>query len=135
MRDAFYRHLLSGILHQSLCNPTHPYPTSFVSQDGLVQHITYLFHMTGRNLFFSRMDDNAICIKFVTCYCRERHEFLAGKGFAPKLHAFERLAGGLYKDWFDIDQKGQVIFIWETFKLFLIHSNPTLLIQISPVPN
>jgi len=91
--------------------------------------------MTGRNLFFGRMDDTAICIKFVTRYCKEGHEFLAAKGFAPKLHAFESLPGGLYKDLFDADQEGQVIFIWETFKLFLIHSNPTLLIQISLVAN
>ena len=94
-----------------LRNPTHPYPTSFVSRDGLVQHFTYLFHMTGRNLFFGRMDDTAICIKFVTRYCKEGHEFLAAKGFAPKLHAFESLPGGLYKDLFDADQEGQVIFI------------------------
>jgi len=81
-----------------LRNPTHPYPTSFISRDGSVQleRFTYLFHMTGRNLFFGRMDDTAICIKFVTRYCKEGHEFLAAQGFAPKLHAFERLFGGMY---------------------------------------
>jgi hypothetical protein len=79
-----------------LRNPTHPYPTSFVSRDGSVQHFTYVYHMTGRNLFFGLMDDTAICIKFVPRYCKEGHEFLAAKGFAPKLHAFERLPGGLY---------------------------------------
>jgi len=55
--------------------------------------------MKGRNLFFGRMDDadgTAICIKFVSSYCEEGHEFLAAKGFAPKLHAVERLPGGLY---------------------------------------
>ena len=79
-----------------LRNPTHPYPTSFVSRDGSVQHFTYVYHMTGRNLFFGNMDNTAICIKFVPRYCKEGHEFLAAKGFAPKLHAFERLPGGLY---------------------------------------
>jgi hypothetical protein len=79
-----------------LRNPTHPYPTSFISRDGSEQRFTYLFHMTGRNLFFGRVDDAAICIKFVPRYCKEGHEFLAAKGFAPKLHAVERLPGGLY---------------------------------------
>ena len=46
--------------------------------------------------FFGRMDDTAICIKFVTRYCKAGHEFLAVNGFATKLHAFERLPGGLY---------------------------------------
>jgi len=53
-----------------LRNPTHSYPTSFISWDGSLQRFTYLFHMTGRNLFFGRMDDTAICIKFVTRYCK-----------------------------------------------------------------
>ena len=44
-------------------------------------------------------------IKFVTRYCKG-HGFLAAKVFASKLYAFERLPGGLYKDWFDVDQKG-----------------------------
>lgn len=79
-----------------LRNPTHPYPTSFISWDGSVQRFTYLFHMTGRNLFFGHTDDTAICIKFVSRYCKEGHEFLASKGFAPKLHAVQRLPGGLY---------------------------------------
>jgi hypothetical protein len=55
--------------------------------------------MKDCNLFFGRMDDvndTAICIKFVTQYCEEGHEFLAEKGFAPKLHAIKRLLGGLY---------------------------------------
>ncbi|KXN90928.1 hypothetical protein AN958_03203 [Leucoagaricus sp. SymC.cos] len=82
-----------------LRNPTHPYPTSFTSRDGSVNHFIYLVHMKGRNLFLGRMDGvdgTAICIKFVTRYCEEGHEFLAAKGFAPKLHAVERLPGGLY---------------------------------------
>ncbi|KAJ3499972.1 hypothetical protein NLJ89_g9993 [Agrocybe chaxingu] len=82
-----------------LRNPTHPYPTSFTSWDGSAKRFIYLFHMKGRNLFFGRMDDidgTAICIKFVARYCKEGHEFLAAKGFAPKLHAVERLPGGLY---------------------------------------
>ena len=79
-----------------LRNPTHPYPTSFISRDGSVQHFTYLFHMKGRNLFFGNADNTAICIKFVSRYCEKGHEFLAAKGFAPKLHAVQRLHGGLY---------------------------------------
>jgi hypothetical protein len=79
-----------------LRNSTHPYPTSFIPQDGSAQHFTYLFRMTGRNLFFSHMEDTAIYIKFAPCYFKDGHEFLAAKGFAPKLHAFKRLPGGLY---------------------------------------
>lgn len=79
-------------------NPTHPYPTSFTTR-GSVKPFTYLFHMKGRNMFFGHMDNSEatpICIKFVTRYCEEGHEFLAANGFVPKLHAVERLPGGLY---------------------------------------
>jgi hypothetical protein len=55
-----------------LRNPTHPYPTSFISRDGSVQHFTYLFHMTGRNLFFGNADDTAICIRFVSRYLQRK---------------------------------------------------------------
>ena len=82
-----------------LRNPTHPYPTSFTSRDSSVNRFEYLSHMEGCNLFFGRMDGingTAICIKFVARYCKEGHEFLAANGFAPKLHAVERLPGGLY---------------------------------------
>jgi len=81
-----------------LRNPTHPYPASFTSRDSSVC-FKYLFKMKNRNLFFGSMDDinsTAICIKFVTRYCKEGHEFLAAKGLAPNLHAVERLPGGLY---------------------------------------
>jgi len=104
-----------------LRNPTHPYPTSFISQDGSVQRFTYLFHMTGRNLFFGRTDDTAICIKFVPRYCKEGHEFLAAKGFAPKLHAFERLPGGLYMVIMD-DVSDEYVSLFN-----LIRDNPSLL--------
>jgi hypothetical protein len=104
-----------------LRNPTHPYPTSFISRDGSVQRFTYLFHLTGRNLFFGRTDDTAICIKFVTCYCKEGHEFLAAKGFAPKLHAFERLPGGLYMVVMD-DVSDEYVSLFD-----LIRDNPSLL--------
>jgi len=96
--DTYYREY-SANPSLPLRNPTHPYPTSFTSRDGSVNRFIYLFQMKGRNLFFGRMDDadgTAICIKFVTHYCEEGHEFLAAKGFAPKLHAVERLPGGLY---------------------------------------
>ena len=108
----------------SLRNPTHPYPTSFTSQDGLVNHFVYLLHMKGRNLFFGRMDDldgTAICIKFVTRYSKEGHEFLAEKGFAPKLHAFERLPGGLYMVVMD-DVSEEYVSLFN-----LIRDNPGLL--------
>lgn len=52
--------------------------------------------MKPRNLFFGSMDGIPICIKFVTRHCAEAHEFLAVKGFAPKLRNVERLPGGLY---------------------------------------
>ena len=62
---------------------------TFSHMHGSVQRFTYVYHMTGRNLFFGNMDNNtAICIKFVPRYSKEGHEFLAAKGFAPKLHAF-----------------------------------------------
>ena len=96
--DTYY-HEYSANPSFALRNPTHPYPTSFTSRDNSVNRFIYLFHMKGRNMFFGRMDDvngTAICIKFVTRYCKEGHEFLAAKGFAPKLHAVERLPGGLY---------------------------------------
>ena len=104
-----------------LHNLTHPYPTSFVSRVGSVQRFTYVYHMTGRSLFFSNMDNTAICIKFVPHYCKEGHDFLAVKGFAPKLHAFERLMGGLYM--VVMDDVGD-----EYVSLFnLIQDNPCLL--------
>ena len=96
--DTYYREY-SANPSLPLRNPTHPYPTSFTSWDGSVNHFIYLFQMRGRNLFFGRMDNvdgTAICIKFATRYCKEGHQFLAAKGFAPKLHAVERLPGGLY---------------------------------------
>ena len=80
--------------------------------------------MKGRNLFFGRMDDadgTAICIKFVTRYCEEGHEFLAAKGFAPKLHAVERLPGGLYMVVMD-DISEEYVSLFN-----LIRDNPSLL--------
>ncbi|KAF8157793.1 hypothetical protein B0H34DRAFT_844095 [Crassisporium funariophilum] len=96
--DTYYREYVANP-PSPLRNPTHPYPTCFTSRDGSVNRFIYLFQMKGRNLFFGRMDDadgTAICIKFVPRYCEEGHELLAAKGFAPKLHAVERLPGGLY---------------------------------------
>ena len=69
--DTYYSANPSLPLH----NPTHPYPTSFKSEDGLVQHFTYLKHMNGRNLFFGKADDTAICIKFVSRYCENVTSF------------------------------------------------------------
>jgi len=96
--DTYYQDYTANPLGP-LRNPIHPYPTSFTSRDGSVKRFTYLFHMKGRNLFFGRTNDGdgaPICIKFVPRYSKEGHEFLAAKGFAPKLHAVERLPGGLY---------------------------------------
>jgi serine/threonine protein kinase len=80
--------------------PTHPYPTSFTSGDNSEEkHFKYLSKLKGRNLFFGEMHGDggaAICIKFVPRYCKEAHELLAENGFAPKLHAVERLPGGLF---------------------------------------
>ena len=77
--------------------------------------------MTGRNLFFGNMDNTSICIKFVPRYCKEGHEFLAANGFAPKLHAFERLPGGLYMVVMD-DVDDEYVSLFN-----LIRDNPSLL--------
>ena len=79
-------------------NPMHPYSMSFKSWDGSVKEFKYVSGMEGRNLFFGNLDGDgtAVCIKFATRYCEEAHRFLAEKGFAPKLHAVERLPGGQY---------------------------------------
>ncbi len=112
MRDMLVRHLkalrravhslesyYSGNLVSPSHNPFHPYPTSFTTQDGLVKRFKYHSSMKGRNLFFGTIDDDngaAICVKFVTRYCEQAHRFLAERGFAPRLHAVERLPGGQY---------------------------------------
>lgn len=113
----------------SLRNPTHPYPTSFTSGDGSVS-FQYLLKMKDRNLFFGRMDDinsTAICIKFVTRYCKEGHEFLAAKGLAPNLHAVERLPGGLYMVVMD-DVSGEYVSLFD-FKL--VRDNVDLLSEVA----
>lgn len=85
--------------------------------------------MKGRNLFFGRMksmDDvngTAICIKFVTRYCQEGHEFFAAKGFALKLHAVERLPGGLYMVVMD-DVSEEYISLFN-----LVRDNPDFLLS------
>ncbi|KAF8885864.1 hypothetical protein CPB84DRAFT_1554516 [Gymnopilus junonius] len=96
--DAYYQEYNADPLLPKR-NPTHPYATSFTSRDGSVKHFKYLSHLAPRNMFFGHMDDansTAICVKFVPRYCKEVHELLAAEGFAPKLHAVERLPGGLY---------------------------------------
>jgi hypothetical protein len=121
--DAYYREY-SANSSLPLRNPTHPYPTSFTSRDNSVIRFKYLSHMKGRNLFFGCMEDvneTAICIKFVSRYCKEGHEFLAGKGFAPKLHAIERLPGGLYMVVMD-DVSEEYISLFN-----LVRDNPVLL--------
>ena len=108
-----------------LHTPTHPYPAVFTSQDGLVNHFTYLFQIKGqgRILFFGRMDNIEICIKFTTHYCKKAYEFLAAQGFAPKLHAVERLPGGLYIIIMD-DVSKQYISLFD-----LIRDRPELLLK------
>ena len=84
--DSYYQEYDGANPSLPLHNPTHPYPTSFTSRDGSVNRFIYLFQMKGRNLFFGRtegIDGTAICIKFVSRYCKEAHEFFAAKGFAP----------------------------------------------------
>ena len=64
-----------------------------------MKRFKYLSSMKGRNLFFGNIDDDdgaAICVKFVTRYCEQAHSFLAKRGFAPRLHAIERLPGGQF---------------------------------------
>ena len=79
-------------------NAFHPYPTSFLTRDGLVKRFRYLSSMKGRNLFFGNIDDDgaAICVKFVTRYCEQAHRFFAERKLAPRLHVVERLPGGQY---------------------------------------
>ena len=121
--DAYYQEYKANP-SLPLRNPIYPYPTSFTSRDNSVNRFIYCSHMKGRNLFFGCIDDvngARICIKFVTRYCQEGHEFLAGKGFAPKLHAVERLPGGLYMVVMDDVSK-------EYVSLFnLVQDNPVLL--------
>jgi hypothetical protein len=102
----------------SLRNPTHPYPTSFTSRANSVNHFVYIFHTKGMD----GVNGTAICIKFVTHYSKEGHEFLAAKGFAPKLHAVECLPGGLYMVVMDD--------VSEDISLFnLVRDNPDLLTE------
>ena len=118
--DSYYRGL-NASPSLPLRNSTHPYPTSFTSRDGSVHSFIYVFQMKGRNLFFDHMvDGTKICIKFVTRYCEEGHEFLAAKGFAPKLHAVERLPGGLHMVVMD-DVSDEYISLFN-----LIQDNPAL---------
>jgi len=94
-----YYHDFNGNIVSPSHNAFHPYPTSFTTQDGLVERFKYLSSMKGRNLFFGNIEgDNgaAICVKFVTRYCEQAHSFLAERGFAPRLHAVERLPGGQF---------------------------------------
>jgi hypothetical protein len=107
-------------------NPSHPYPTSFTTQDGLVKRFKYLSSMKGRNLFFGNVDDDdgaAICVKFVTRYCEQAHRFLAEQGFAPRLHGFERLPGGQYMVVMD-DVGNDYISLFN-----FIQDNPDLLLK------
>jgi hypothetical protein len=123
--DTYYQQYSANLLGPRH-NPIHPYPTSFTSQASSVKQFTYLYQMKGqdRNLFFGRMDDGdgtAICLKFVPRYCKEGHEFLASKGFVPKLHAVERLPGGLYMIVMD-DISEEYVSLFN-----LIRDNPGLL--------
>jgi hypothetical protein len=88
-----YYHDLNGNIISPSHITFHPYPTSFTTQDGLMKGFKYLSRMKG-----NVEDDNgaAVCVKFVTRYCEQAHSFLAERGFAPRLHAFERLPGGQY---------------------------------------
>ena len=117
--DTYYREY-STTPPLPLLNPTHPYPTSFVSRDGSVQHFTYLYRMTGRNLFFGRMDDTAICVKFVPRYCKEGHEFLAAKG----LRRNSMLSSAFLEDctWFMDDVSDKYVSLFN-----LIRDNLSLL--------
>ncbi|KAF8808335.1 hypothetical protein BYT27DRAFT_6498226 [Phlegmacium glaucopus] len=98
--ETYYKKTLSSLPSLpsvSPRNPTVPYPCSFI-HDSSKKHFIYLSRLENNNpFFFGRMDgddDGSICIKFVTRYCKEAHEFCASKGFAPRLHAVERLPGG-----------------------------------------
>jgi serine/threonine protein kinase len=94
-----YYHALEGNIVSPPHNAFHPYPTSFTTQDGLVKRFKYLSSMKGCNLFFGKIEDDsgaAICVKFITRYCEQAHNFLAERELAPRLHVVERLPGGQY---------------------------------------
>lgn len=79
-------------------NPTIPYPNSFKIGNNMKKSFTYDNCMEEHNIFFGRIIDDStpICIKFVTRYSEEGHNFLANHQLAPHLYAAERLPGGLY---------------------------------------
>ena len=82
-------------------NPTYPYPTSFTSESK--KHtFRYLSELASEYnyIFFGDLDSTAarqkLCIKFTHQYSEDVHRFCATKGYAPKLHAVQRLPGGFY---------------------------------------
>jgi len=77
-----------------------PYPRSYTHSSSRIQEFSYngTQRLKDQLIFFGEMiGDEAgskICIKFVRYYSREAHDFCASKGHAPKLIAYEPLAGG-----------------------------------------
>ncbi|PPQ77253.1 LOW QUALITY PROTEIN: hypothetical protein CVT26_005992 [Gymnopilus dilepis] len=72
-------------------NPILPYPTSYKLVDG---SRTLLTAVTCSSVISKTRSKTPVCIKFVRQYCKEGHEFLAKRGYAPTLHADERLPRG-----------------------------------------
>lgn len=49
----------------------------------------------ARPLFFAKMDNRDVVVKFPEQYCKEAHELLAREGLAPVLFFCDRIRGGL----------------------------------------
>ncbi|KAG1723465.1 uncharacterized protein EDB91DRAFT_1255616 [Suillus paluster] len=91
-----------------------PYPRDYTHSGDHIQQFSYdeTQSLRDRLIFFGKTvgdvagSGRKICIKFVRHYSREAHDFCAGKGHAPKLIAYNTLAGGwnmVVMDVLDID--------------------------------
>ncbi|TDL22382.1 hypothetical protein BD410DRAFT_788650 [Rickenella mellea] len=88
---------------KSLDHPSRPDPrfpcynryTPLVDSAAEECEITYTKHPRPDNLvFFGKVKDVAVCIKFTTSYSKEAHLHCASLGLAPKLLGFEELPNG-----------------------------------------
>ena len=82
----------------SFVPPIFPHPAAFTYLVGDSQGLfEYEEEFKGRSLLFTAKMKNGnenICIKFVRRYGKDVHMWCAAEGFAPRLIAFEALAGG-----------------------------------------
>ena len=52
--------------------------------------------MPNKLMFFGKVGDAEVCVKFVTRYSKDAHVYCASKGIAPRLRGFEALPGGWF---------------------------------------